>query len=57
MLTRDELIEVELDQFCDAAEVYGLEARATDPGDGSDRMLILEWHDELIRATAVAAAA
>ena len=49
VLTRDELIEAELDQFCDAAEVYGLEARATDPGDGSDRMLILEWHDELIR--------
>ncbi len=47
VLARDELIEVELDQFCDAAGVHGLDARATDPGDGSDRMLVLEWHDEL----------
>ena len=47
MLARDELIEVELDQFCDAAEVYALEARAPGPGDGSDRMLVLEWNDEL----------
>ena len=49
VLTQDELIEVELGQFCDAAEVYALKARATDPGDGSDRMLILEWNDELVQ--------
>ena len=48
VLTQDELIEVELGQFCDAAEVYALDARATDLGDGSGRMLTLEWRDELM---------